>query len=500
MAMSLIVLGTASHVGKSVTVAALCRSLFRRGIPVAPFKSQNMSLNSYVTADGSEIGIAQAMQAFAAGLDPVADMNPILLKPKGDQISQVVLLGRPYRDVHIRDYYSETDTLLEAALGAFERLRERYGHVVVEGAGGAAELNLYDRDIANIRLARRLRLPILLVADIERGGVFAQVYGTLKLLPDDIRSCVVGVIINKFRGDPSLFASGVALLEEITGVRVLGVVPYSDIPLPSEDSLSIGDKNRRQDRSIRIAVVRLPRISNFTDFELLEQHAALEYVSPGTDLSSYDCIILPGTKNTVEDLAVLHRKGTGAQLRQARDRGIPIIGICGGYQMLGNRIVDEGIESDSSAVHAGFGLLDVATGFTGYRKTTVQVRRQANPCGPILSQMGEVCGYEIHMGETVRGSAAEAFSGEGAVSPDGLVFGTYMHGLFQNPTAVNALLTYLADSRGERFEPVAADGVAGGGIAVAAAYDDLARHFESHVDMDLIVSFFRDSEPNLEQH
>jgi adenosylcobyric acid synthase len=491
--MSLIVLGTASHVGKSVTVAALCRALYRRGIPVAPFKSQNMSLNSYVTADGSEIGIAQAVQAFAAGVEPVADMNPILLKPKGDQVSQVVLLGQPYKDVQIRDYYAETDMLLEEAVSAFERVRRRFGHVVVEGAGGAAEVNLYDRDIANIRLARRLALPIVLVADIERGGVFAQVYGTLALLPEDIRPLVVGVIVNKFRGDTGLFASGVVKLEELTGVRVLGVVPYTDIPLPSEDSLSIADKGHRATgRPVRIAVVRLPRIANFTDFELLEQHASVEYVPPGRPLAGYDCIILPGTKNTVEDFAVLQRHGTGEELRLARERGVPVIGICGGYQMLGRRIVDAGIESDTPADYRGFGLLDVVTAFTGYHKTTVQVRRRASGPGPILSKMGEVDGYEIHMGETERGDLPEAFAGEGAATPDGLVFGTYMHGLFQNPGAANALLAYLSERRGVAFEPMPA--VRGdGALGTTASYDDLARHFEEHVDMDAIMEYFVDA-------
>ncbi|WP_332448855.1 cobyric acid synthase [Methanoculleus sp.] len=491
--MSLIVLGTASHVGKSVTVAALCRALYRRGIPVAPFKSQNMSLNSYVTADGSEIGIAQAFQAFAAGVEPVADMNPILLKPKGDQTSQVVLLGQPYKDVQIRDYYTETDMLLGEAVSAFERVRQRYGHVVVEGAGGAAEVNLYDRDIANIRLARSLRLPIILVADIERGGVFAQVYGTLALLPEDIRPLVVGVIINKFRGDPGLFTSGVAKLEELTGVRVLGVVPYTDISLPSEDSLSLGDKGRATvGQPVRIAVVRLPRISNFTDFELLEEHASVEYVLPGASLAGYDCIILPGTKNTVEDLAVLNRAGTGEELRLARERGVPIIGICGGYQMLGRTIIDSGIESETHGEYPGFGLLDVATAFSGYRKTTVQVRRRASGPGPILSRMGEVDGYEIHMGETERRDLPEAFVGEGAATPDGLVFGTYLHGLFQNPAAANALLAYLAERRGVPFEPVADPG--GDRPGIVAAYDDLAQHFEKHVDIDTILTWFENGE------
>ncbi|WP_067072921.1 cobyric acid synthase [Methanoculleus horonobensis] len=490
--MSLIVLGTASHVGKSMTVAALCRALYRRGIPVAPFKSQNMSLNSYVTADGSEIGIAQAVQAFAAGIEPEAEMNPILLKPKGDSVSQVVLLGRPYKDVQIRDYYRETDTLLAEAVAAFERLRNRFGNVVIEGAGGAAEVNLYDRDIANIRLARSLRLPIVLVADIERGGVFAQVYGTLALLPEDVRPLVVGVIVNKFRGDPELFAPGVEKLEELTGVPVLGVVPFADIPLPSEDSLSIADKGQRAAACpVRIAVLRLPRISNFTDFELLEEHATVDYVPPGGSLSGYDCIILPGTKNTVEDLTVLNRHGVGEELRLARERGVPIIGICGGYQMLGNRIVDSGIESENPADYPGFGLLDVVTAFTGYHKTTVQVRRRATGPGPILTAMGVVEGYEIHMGETEHGELPEAFAGEGAATPDGLVFGTYMHGLFQNPGAVNALLAHLAGRRGVAFEPVAEAG--GGALGAAASYDDLARHFEEHVDMEAILAYFTDA-------
>ncbi|MDI6866350.1 cobyric acid synthase [Methanoculleus sp.] len=488
--MSLIVLGTASHVGKSATVAALCRALYRRGIPVAPFKSQNMSLNSYVTADGSEIGIAQAAQAFAAGVEPEVDMNPILLKPKGEAVSQVVLLGRPYKDVRIRDYYMETDKLLAEAVAAFDRLQRRFGNVVVEGAGGAAEVNLYDRDIANIRLATALRIPIVLVADIERGGVFAQVYGTLALLPEEIRSLVKGVIINKFRGDPTLFESGVTILEELTGVPVLGVVPYTDIRIPSEDSLSIGERRSGvAQKAIRIAVIRLPRISNFTDFELLERHALVEYITPGRSLAGYDCIILPGTKNTVEDLNVLRKEGVENELRLSRERGVPIIGICGGYQMLGSRIIDTGIEAGGDAAeYPGFGLLDVVTAFAGYRKTTVQVRRQATGPGPILQAMGEVEGYEIHMGETERRGLPEAFAGEGAATPDGLVFGTYMHGLFQNPGAVNALLAYLSERRGLPFEPLAEGD--GGTLGASTAYDDLARHFEAHIDMNAILTYF----------
>ncbi|HZD43074.1 MAG TPA: cobyric acid synthase, partial [Methanomicrobiales archaeon] len=331
--MSVMVLGTASHVGKSITVAAILRALKRRGIQAAPFKSQNMSLNSFVTADGGEIGIAQAMQAWAAGLPPERDMNPILLKPKGECISQVVLLGSPHRDVRITEYYKETDLLLNKALEAYHRLEETYGQVVVEGAGGAAEINLYDRDIANIQLARSLQIPIILVADIERGGVFAQIYGTIELLPEDVRPLLAGLIVNKFRGDPSIFAGGVKQIEELTGLPVLGVVPFFDISLPSEDSLSIGDKKPVK-KNVRIAIVRLPHISNFTDFEDLERHAAVDYVPLGRSLKGYDCIIVPGTKNTIEDLELLQKSGTAEEIQTARRAGIPIIGICGGYQML----------------------------------------------------------------------------------------------------------------------------------------------------------------------
>jgi len=475
--MSLLVLGTASHVGKSVTVAGICRALSDRGYTVTPFKAQNMSLNSYVTEDGAEIGIAQAMQAIAARREPSADMNPILLKPKGESISQVIVLGRPFKDLPIREYYRETDALLEIAVSAYERLYKETGCVICEGAGGAAELNLYDRDIANIQLAKRLKIPIILVADIERGGVFAQLYGTMELLPQDLRGLVAGVIINKFRGDPGIFESGIQMIEDICGVPVLGLVPYIDLHLPSEDSLSLNDK-RTSSSPIRIGIIRLPRISNFTDFESLERGASVEYVRPGESLRPYDCIIIPGTKNSVEDLETLRSKGTIQEIQGAHGRGIPVIGICGGYQMLGERIYDNAIESDEEGVYEGIGLLPVETRFSEYRKTTIQVVRRAEPIGPILSGIGEVKGYEIHMGETVRTGGNEAFSGEGAATDDGMVFGTYLHGLFQNRSAAVALLRYLHERRGLTYsEEVCID-----------PYEQLARHFETHLDMEAIIA------------
>jgi adenosylcobyric acid synthase len=482
--MSVIVLGTASHTGKSTVVAALCRALVNRGITVAPFKSQNMSLNSYVTPDGCEIGIAQAMQAFAAKIIPGADMNPILLKPKGGMVSQVILLGHPYKDVVISEYYKETDYLLITALDAADRLCSAYGDIVVEGAGGAAEINLYSRDIANIRLSQALNFPIILVADIERGGVFASIYGTMELLPPGIRDQVRGIIINKFRGDPGIFLPGPDLIEELTGVPVLGILPYFDIPLPSEDSLSLGDK-KTATFPVRIAVIRLPRISNFTDFELLEQYCSLTYVPPGEDLSGYDCIIIPGTKNTIEDLEDLTRHGTADEIIHARESGVPVIGICGGYQMLGREIHDSGVESKEGK-YPGLGLLDGVTRFTDYEKHTVRVVHQASPCQPILAGIGTVEGYEIHMGTTERGRDRPAFGSDGAVSDDGIVIGTYMHGLMTNPGAVNALLAFLYKKKGEHFTPIDEN-------ARSDRYDELAGLFERHVDMEAVLRIFREN-------
>jgi adenosylcobyric acid synthase len=439
-----------------------------------------MSLNSYVTPDGGEIGMAQAMQATAANLLPHTDMNPVLLKPKGDSTSQVVLNGRPYKDVPIGEYYRETPFLLETALASYRRLESEYGQVVVEGAGGAAEINLYDRDIANTQLAKCLNIPLVLVADIERGGVFAQVYGTISLLPEDIRPLVRGIIINKFRGDPAIFIPGIRQIEDLCGVPVLGVVPYFSLPLPSEDSLSIGDK-RPSAAMIRIAVIRLPRISNFTDFELLEQHASVEYILPGASLTGYDCVILPGTKNTIEDLQELRKTGMDDELRRAREQKIPIIGICGGYQMLGTTLIDAGFES-SEGTYEGLGLLDCVTHFVSYEKMTTQVTRTACNVPPILSAAGKVTGYEIHMGTTVLGSGKEALEGDGLASDDGLVFGTYLHGLFQNPSAANALLSYLYAKKGLPFDPVEVS---------TDPYDLLAEIYENHVDMDAIEALVK---------
>ncbi len=486
------ILGTASHVGKSITVTAICRILSDCGYHVAPFKSQNMSLNSYVTATGDEIGIAQAVQALASRTTPSAEMNPILLKPKGDGESQIVLMGKPFCDVHIGEYYTKTNYLLNIALQAFWKLQDAYEMVVIEGAGGAAECNLYDRDIANILPAQKLSLPIILVADIERGGVFAQVLGTLMLLPDDVRQNVRGIIINKFCGDYRLFEDGKQFLEDKSGIPVLGVIPYFDIPLPSEDSLSIKDKKAGK-TGIRIAILHLPKISNFTDFELLEQHASVEYIQPGTVLSSFDCIIIPGTKNTIADLQYLYDSGCADQINTAHNTGIPIIGICGGYQMLGKTITDLGHES-IKGTYQGLGLLNITTQFSGYEKTTVQVTRTPLNHSPILRRMGSVSGYEIHTGDTAVGDCKSAFDGEGAVSDDEQVFGTYMHGLFLNINAVHALLSYLSEKKGTEYIPAEP----GNPIHDDTAYDMVARQFEQSLDVQALIAIAKEGIPNTE--
>jgi adenosylcobyric acid synthase len=289
---------------------------------------------------------------------------------------------------------------------------------------------------------------------------------------------VKGIIINKFRGDPTIFTPGVKKIEELTGVPVLGVVPWFTIPRPSEDSLSIGDKKTKH-TEVRIAIIRFPKISNFTDFELLEQHASVEYVFPGSSLDRYDCVILPGTKNTIDDLKELVRTGTDREIHLARERGIPVIGICGGYQMLGKTLVDSGFES-GAGTYDGLGLLDCVTRFASYEKNTFQIMRTASFIPPILSAMGEVTGYEIHMGTTEEGRNREALEGDGRVSDDGLVFGTYLHGLFLNPSAANALLSYLYAKKGLPFTPVPA--------CEPDPYDMLADLFEEHVDMDAIAA------------
>ncbi len=468
------VLGTQSNVGKSVIVAALCRILWRKGCRAAPFKAQNMSLNSWITRDGKEIGMAQAAQAFAARVEPSADMNPVLLKPKGDATSQVIVLGEPLGDRKAGEYYASADSMLGVAKEALDRLSKEYNYIVIEGAGGAAEINLYEKDIANSRMARAVGSPVIIVGDIERGGVFASLYGTFKLLPEEDKKLVKGFIINKFRGDASLLAPGIAELERLTGVPVLGVIPYRRLPIPSEDSVSIEDKNAFGPLDIDIAVIRLPFISNFTDFEPLERQARVRYVDLDDELGKPDILILPGTKNTTNDLKTLHASALWNDIRRISKDGTPVLGICGGYQMLGEKVIDHGIEGSGEETIEALGLLPVTTTFDRYEKLTRQVRKPVTAGGPILGPIRgtSVTGYEIHMGKTISGDPA--FGDDGCVSASGKVIGTYMHGLFENEHFTAALLRFACAKKGIDYERAAAQ---------KDPYDELADMVQASLDM-----------------
>ncbi|HWR26117.1 MAG TPA: cobyric acid synthase [Methanosarcina sp.] len=475
---SVLIVGTASHVGKSSIVTALCR-LLSRNYRVAPFKAQNMSLNSWITKDGKEIGIAQAIQAKAAGTEPTADMNPVLLKPKGDCVSQVILLGEPYADKSAGQYYDSIAEMNAVLKGALERLSEKHDIIVMEGAGGAAEINLYERDIVNIGTARLTQAPILLVGDIERGGVFASLYGTVALLPEDVRKNVKGFIINKFRGDIEILKPGLRQLEEMTDIPVLGVLPYFKLHIPSEDSVSLEDKEDiKIEKVVEIAVIRLPRISNFTDFEPLEELAKIRYVDLGEELGNPDAIMIPGTKNTVNDLLDLKASGMAEKIQALKGK-IPIFGICGGYQMLGKTIFDSGVENGVEAEFEGLGLLDIGTKFGAYKKKTVQVTKKVNAHGPILAPIDgeEIKGYEIHMGITE--SCRSVFGDDGAIDEAGMVIGTYLHGLFDNRNIRDALMQYLYTKKGLENVPEET-------MTENSAYEELANMVEQNLDMKKI--------------
>ncbi len=459
----LMVQGTASNVGKSAVAAGLCRLLRRRGWRVAPFKALNLSLNAAVAADGGEIARSTAMQAAAAGIEPTVAMNPILLKPEGGRRTQLIVRGK----VRGRLEFGGSESALDywpIVAESLDRLRDEYDVVVAEGAGSPAEMNLRDRDIANMRVALYADAAVILVGDVERGGVFAQLVGTLDLLSAEERALVRGLVVNRFHGDTALFADGVSFLEQRTGLPVFGVLPFiRDLELPEEDAASLDRPRRRGDRdeaSLRVAIVRLPHLANFDDFGPLERHpdVDLRYVDRTDELAASDLIVLPGTKSTLADLRFLRERGLAEAILAARANGTPIVGICGGFQMLGQWIDDpDQVESNQGGT-AGLGFLPHATVFER-DKVTQRVRAVVlDDRGPLAGIRGsEIEGYEIHVGRTEprdaeahhpplrivdrHGSAANDF--DGGVSDDGLVFGTYLHGLFANEGAVQALVAWL---------------------------------------------------------
>ena len=441
--------GTMSGAGKSLLCAALCRIFAQDGYRVAPFKSQNMALNSFVTRDGLEMGRAQVVQAQAAGIEPDVRMNPILLKPSSDVGSQVIVNGEVRGQMPASAYFRMKRSLIPEILSAYNSLAGDVDIIVIEGAGSPAEINLKADDIVNMGLAKLVDAPVLLAGDIDRGGVFAQLYGTVELLEPDERARIKGLIINKFRGDVEILRPGLAMLEKKTRLPVLGVVPYLKVDIEDEDSLSERLDTGKTVKPLDAAVLRLPHISNFTDFMPLEQHPLLgvRYVQNARQLGTPDCVILPGTKNTVEDLLWLRQSGLEAAVLKLAAAGVPVLGVCGGYQMLGQWLDDTaGTESGRSQTVRGLGLLPTRTVFTGEkRRAQVTARVTAAPFAG-----AQLTGYEIHTGRTeVQGTAFCHLSGdvpEGCA--EGNVFGTYLHGLFDTGALTEALAAFLCRRKG----------------------------------------------------
>ena len=496
----LMVQGTASHVGKSVMVSALCRIFRQDGFRVAPFKAQNMSNNSYVTADGGEIGRAQAVQAEAAGVEARVEMNPVLLKPEADHISQVVVMGRPLLTAKARDYFGLKPQLWEAVHTSLDALREDFDIVIAEGAGSPAEINLKKNEIVNMRVARYADAPVLLCGDIDRGGVFAFLVGTLELLEPEERELVKGFIINKFRGDPSLLTDGITWLEERTGIPVAGLVHhYRDIHIPEEDSVALDDTSRpaATQPALEVAVLQLPHIANFDDFDPLARHPGVElrYVDSPAQLGWPDLVIIPGTKTTIPDLAWMNERGLTQAVKELHANGGAVIGICGGYQMLGTNVSDPHHIESSITELDGLGLMDLTTVFEGTKETHRINGKVVAATGLLAGAAGmPVSGYEIHMGRTVgqgftptfliedRADVAVTGSGdpEGALDATGSALGTYIHGLFHNSELRGAMLQELARRKGVSLPDATA------GVDLDREYDKLADWVRSSLDMDLV--------------
>ena len=484
---ALLVCGTHSDAGKSVVTAGICRWLYREGVRVAPFKAQNMALNSIVAPDGSEIGRSQAMQAAAAGVEPEAAMNPILIKPSGERHSQVVVMGRPYADAGARSYQAMKDELRPIVESALADLRERHDVVVCEGAGSPAEINLRDGDLTNMGLARAAGLPVIVVADIDRGGVFASLLGTLALLDAADQAHVAGFLINRFRGDASLLAPGVTRIEELTGRPVLGVLPYlEDAWLDVEDSLAL--EARRTERpaaadTVDVAVLRLRWMSNFTDADALaaEPGVRVRFTRSIADVERADLVVVPGTKATVEDLDRLRAAGLDRALAARAEAGDPILGICGGYQLLGERIED-GVESRRGAVD-GLGLLPVTTRFAADKL----LRRPSGFCAWLDTEVG---GYEIRHGRVAR-HGSEPLIGDDEGCRAGSVIGLSWHGALEHDAFRRALLAHVAAVRGRRFVP----GTTPFATVREAHLDTLGDLVAGHVDVARLAELIEGGPP-----
>lgn len=498
--------GTASNVGKSIITTGLCRIFKQDGYNVIPFKSQNMALNSFITKEGLEMGRAQVSQAEACGIDPIADMNPILLKPNGNNKSQVIVRGKVVGDMSSKEYHEYKLQLTEVLGDIFEEFEEKYDVVVMEGAGSCAEINLMERDISNMGMAEIANAPVIIIGDIDRGGVFASLAGTMLLLPDEYKKRVKGVIINKFRGRKELLDSGIKMLEDIIKVPVLGVLPYTDIKIEEEDSVTTRFKQKVNKGDIHIEVVRTPHMSNFTDFNIFEtqEDVSLRYVDFGESFGDPDIVIIPGTKSTIDDLMFLRKNGLENQIKELHRRGKLIIGICGGYQMLGKVLKDPyHVENDLEEVE-GIGLLDVETTFE-MEKTTTQVKAilDENFHGYLENLSGkEVSGYEIHMGITKRNENSNNFVTVkqkleqkvnyqvGSVNKECNVFGTYLHGIFDDIDFTRTILNNIRKMK--NLEPIESN-VKSFKEFKNQQYDKLADYLREHLDIEKIYEIMNES-------
>jgi len=478
--------GTGSDVGKSIVNTGFCRILKQDGYSPAPFKAQNMSLNSFATPEGLEIGRAQAVQAEACGLECHTDMNPILLKPTDDKSSQVVLNGKPIGTQSAIDYFSGNNklALFQEAKSAFLRLNNKYNPIVLEGAGSISELNLKERDITNMRMAMEVDAVTYLVADIDKGGVFASVYGSIQLLDTKERNQIKGILINKFRGDIALFENGKKIIEDLTGKPIIGILPYfRDIHIEEEDSVSLEKKfNSFKSNKINCVVIQLPRIANFTDFHTLELDTRINlyYSLQANEINKADIIILPGSKNTISDLQILKQNGIAQTIVEAYKNGKKIIGICGGYQMMGTEIKDPlGIEDNLKCIN-GLGLLPIKTTLKG-EKLTEQCKFQ------FLNFEEECKGYEIHMGETIIPDNQKSLNHLSNTKEDGYhlnknCWGTYIHGILDNPTVIQYLLSDYETDEQPNFNYTAFK---------EAQYNRLADLIRKNVNMDLVYSHLK---------
>ena len=495
MAKVIMIQGTMSNAGKSLVTAGLCRVFKQDGYKVAPFKSQNMALNSFITKEGLEMGRAQVMQAEACGIEPSVNMNPILLKPTNDVGSQVIVNGEVLGNMSARDYYKKKTELIPHIMEAYNNLAKEYDIIVMEGAGSPAEINLKENDIVNMGMAKLVNSPVLLVGDIDRGGVFASIAGTLMLLEEDERKMIKGTIINKFRGDVNILKPGLDMIEEITKTPVVGVVPYMELDIDDEDSLSERFNNKGTVDLIDIAVIRLPRISNFTDFNTFEYipGVSLRYVKSVRELKDPDMIILPGTKNTMEDLKWLRESGLETQILKQAAKGKVIFGICGVYQMLGMELSDP-FNVESGGTMAGMGLLPTKTVFEK-EKVRTRVSGNFNEVSGILAELSyvEFEGYEIHMGQTTYDFNEEELTtidnvnGEDIIKNDGLykdnVYGSYIHGIFDKEEVSKAIVESLCIHKGIDYSSISTVDIE---KYKEEQYDKLAEGIRNSLDMKAI--------------